>query len=82
MKRLVAVVVMSLLAVLGLSGTASALTPDEEALLEKCEDEFFDALGQQGVIPVGSSATDFQRFLEQDSARWSKLIKDAGIQAQ
>lgn len=43
---------------------------------------FQDMLELQGVIPVGSSASAFQRFLEQDSARWSKLIKDAGIQAQ
>jgi hypothetical protein len=43
MKRVVAVVVMSVLAVLGFTGTASALTPAEEELFEKCEAEFDEA---------------------------------------
>lgn len=43
---------------------------------------FHTALEQQGVIPVGSSATDFQQFLHQDSARWSQLISEAGITEQ
>lgn len=42
MKRVVAVVVMSVLAVLGFTGTASASEVDE-AQLEKCQEEFDEA---------------------------------------
>ena len=42
MKRVVAVVVMSVFAVLGFTGTASA-TEVDEALLEKCQAEFDEA---------------------------------------
>lgn len=38
-----------------------------------------DTLDMQGVIPVQSSPSAFKHFLDQDSERWSQLIKDAGI---
>lgn len=41
-----------------------------------------DALDRQGVIPLGGSSSAFKTFLERDSARWSKLIKDAGIKSE
>jgi hypothetical protein len=67
MKRVVAVVVMSVLAVLGFTGTASALTPDEEALLEKCEAEFYDA--------VDEYVADFDEVqLDEFNYYWNDLI--------
>lgn len=72
MKRLVAVVVMSLLAVLGFTGTASALTPDEEALLEKCEDEFFDALDAH---LADFDQVEFDQFVYDWEDLWTKHDK-------
>lgn len=35
---------------------------------------------EMGVLGVGSSTADFTRFLDQETKRWSRVIKTAGIQ--
>lgn len=35
-----------------------------------------------GVVPVGSTPAAFKTFLEQDSSRWTELIREAGIKAE
>jgi tripartite-type tricarboxylate transporter receptor subunit TctC len=35
-----------------------------------------------GLEPVGSSPEEFTAYLKADIARWSKLIKEAGIRGE
>lgn len=72
MKRVVAVVVMLVLAVFGFTGTASALTPDEEALLEKCEAEFEDALD---AYLADLDDVEFAQFEYDWNDLWTKYDK-------
>ena len=39
-------------------------------------------LGQAGVTPSPSTPEEFGRYLEQEIARWSKLIRDKGIKGE
>jgi len=41
-----------------------------------------EQLAGLGVTPVGGSSIDFSTFLINDSARWSKLIKESGIKGE
>lgn len=41
-----------------------------------------ETLDGLGVMPVGGDANAFKNFLARDSARWSRLIKEAGIKAE
>lgn len=75
MKRLVAVVVMSLLAVLGFTGTASAneeLTPEQQAQFDKCEAEFFDALDAH---VADFDQVQFDQFVYDWEDLWTKYDK-------
>jgi hypothetical protein len=74
MKRVVAVVIMSVLAVLGFTGTASALTPAEEELFEKCEAEFEDALDAH---LAGLDDVEFAQFEYDWNDLWTKY--DEGL---
>jgi tripartite-type tricarboxylate transporter receptor subunit TctC len=38
-----------------------------------------ERLSEAGVIPVGSSPTEFAKFVETESRRWQKLVKERGI---
>jgi hypothetical protein len=73
MKRVVAVVVMSVLAVLGFTGTASALTPAEEELFEKCEAEFEDALDAH---LAGLDDVEFAQFEYDWNDLWTQYEKE------
>jgi hypothetical protein len=73
MKRVVAVVVMSVLAVLGFTGTASALTPAEEELFEKCEAEFADALDAH---LAGLDDVEFAQFEYDWNDLWTQYEKE------
>ncbi len=46
-------------------------SPDVIALFEK-----------QGMTPVGNSPEEFHKMLGEDLARWTQVIKDAGIKPQ
>jgi tripartite-type tricarboxylate transporter receptor subunit TctC len=35
-----------------------------------------------GAEPAGSTPEEFARFIREDQAKWSKLMKEAGIQAE
>ncbi|MSQ71165.1 MAG: tripartite tricarboxylate transporter substrate binding protein [Betaproteobacteria bacterium] len=43
--------------------------------------ELRDKLVSFGLEPVGSSAAEFDAYLKAESAKWSKLISEAGIRA-
>jgi tripartite-type tricarboxylate transporter receptor subunit TctC len=38
-------------------------------------------LADMGAEPVGSSSAEFSAFLRSETAKWSKVIKDANIKA-
>jgi tripartite-type tricarboxylate transporter receptor subunit TctC len=44
--------------------------------------EVHERLVGMGMVPVGGSPSAFKSFLEQDSVRWTALIKAAGIKAE
>ena len=35
-----------------------------------------------GADPAGNTPEEFARFIRDDQAKWSKLMKEAGIQAE
>jgi tripartite-type tricarboxylate transporter receptor subunit TctC len=41
--------------------------------------EKFDA---QGAIPVGDTPEHFRAFIDDEIAKWAKVIKDAGIETE
>jgi len=41
-----------------------------------------DKLAEQGIVPVGSTAAEFQAFVGEEVVRWAKVIKDAGIKME
>jgi tripartite-type tricarboxylate transporter receptor subunit TctC len=68
---------------------APAHTPD--AIIHKLQHEIaailqtpevHNVLEAQGATPVGSSPEELARVISDDSARWSKLIRDAHIELQ
>jgi tripartite-type tricarboxylate transporter receptor subunit TctC len=44
--------------------------------------EYRDALVAQGSEPVPMTQAEFQAFLKREIARWGKVIREAGIQAE
>lgn len=44
--------------------------------------EMQERLVAQGFDPVGSSAADFARFIDEETTRYAKIVKDANIQPQ
>jgi tripartite-type tricarboxylate transporter receptor subunit TctC len=40
-----------------------------------------EKLAAQGVVPVGNAPEAFAAFIRAESARWAKVVKDAGIRA-
>ncbi len=68
---------------------APAHTPD--AIIRKLQHEIAailqipavrDVLDAQGATPVGNTPEELARVLNEDTARWSKLIRDAHIELQ
>jgi tripartite-type tricarboxylate transporter receptor subunit TctC len=41
--------------------------------------EFAERMNELGVQPVGSTPRDFERFLDTEVERWSRIAKEAGI---
>lgn len=41
-----------------------------------------DSLMAQGFEPVGSSPADFAAYIKSETAKWGKVIRDAGIRAE
>ena len=44
-------------------------------------DEFRGKLAQQGMAPVANSPADFAAAIREESARWAKVIRERGLQA-
>ena len=44
-------------------------------------DEFRAKLGQQGMVPVANSPADFAAAIRDESARWARVIRERGLQA-
>jgi tripartite-type tricarboxylate transporter receptor subunit TctC len=68
---------------------APAHTPD--AIIRKLQHEIaailqipkvHEVLDAQGATPVGSTPEELARVINEDTARWSKLIRDAHIELQ
>jgi tripartite-type tricarboxylate transporter receptor subunit TctC len=38
-----------------------------------------DNWAKQGAVPMGMTPDEFGRFLREDIAKWSKLVKDTGM---
>jgi tripartite-type tricarboxylate transporter receptor subunit TctC len=38
-----------------------------------------EKLAEQGIVVVGNTPDEFQRFVVDEVARWAKVIKDANI---
>jgi tripartite-type tricarboxylate transporter receptor subunit TctC len=63
------------------AGTPAAVIGRLNAELVKASrsPDVVDRLAPDGGEPVGSTAEQFARFIDADLARWSKLVKEAGI---
>jgi tripartite-type tricarboxylate transporter receptor subunit TctC len=63
------------------AGTPAAVLGRLNAELVKASrsPDVVDRLAPDGGEPVGSTAEQFARFIDADLARWSKLVKEAGI---
>jgi tripartite-type tricarboxylate transporter receptor subunit TctC len=44
-------------------------------------DAFKAALAKQGMVPVGNSPAQFQAAIQEETARWAKVIRDRHLQA-
>lgn len=44
-------------------------------------EDFRAKLAQQGMVPVGNTPTEFAAAIRNESARWSKVIRDRGLAA-
>ena len=41
-----------------------------------------DAFIARGLLPIGNSPGEFDAFIGNEMAKWSKIIKEAGIKAE
>ena len=86
MKRVLAVAVMSVLAFLGFAGTASAADDIDEALLEKCSEEFdeafFDLTAHLDDVEFDQLIYDIEDlFTKFDMEQISEAELEAGLEA-
>ena len=44
--------------------------------------KYQQAFGAQGLRPVGGSPETFAKLIEDDVARWTKVVKDAGVETK
>lgn len=44
--------------------------------------EMKEQLAQQGALPVGGTPQEYVRYIANDTARWSKIVKEAGIKPE
>ena len=63
------------------SGTPPAVVAQLNAAINQAlkTDKMRDALGKLGVDPGGGSPEEFGGLVRAEIARWTKVIKDAGI---
>lgn len=63
------------------AGTPKAITEkiQQEVAGMVREDGVRASFAAQGATPVGGSAEDLARIIKEDSARWSKVVREAGI---
>jgi len=59
---------------------AAKVSADIATILK--EPEVRDRLVGMGLEPVGSSPADFAAYVKSESAKWGKVIKDAGVKAE
>ncbi len=66
------------------AGTPAAVVARLNAAIDRSlsKSEVHQRLVGMGMVPVGGSPSAFKSFLEQDSARWTALIKAANIKAE
>ena len=66
------------------AGTPSAVVTRLNAAIDRSlsKPEIRERLVGMGMVPVGGPPSAFKSFLEQDSARWTALIKAADIKAE
>jgi tripartite-type tricarboxylate transporter receptor subunit TctC len=66
------------------AGTPAAVVARLNAAIDHSlsKPEVHERLVGMGMVPVGGSPSAFKSFLEQDSARWTALIKAANIKAE
>jgi len=52
-----------------------------EAVVQALGDsEIKELLAQQSLAPVGNSSAQFQRIIEEDLVKWTKVVKEANVQ--
>ena len=63
------------------AGTPDAVLAKLNAEINKMlqRPEVIDQLAQQGAIPVGGTPQDFASHIAAETAKWTKVVKDAGI---
>lgn len=70
--------------VLAPAGTDRAILTriNEEVNAALRDPAFLERLESVGADPVGGSIEDFQRSIQEESARWAKVIKEAGVKIE
>lgn len=65
-------------------GTPPEVVAKLAAMTQKvvAAEDFQARLRDLGMIPVGSGATEFQRFVKDDAAAWAKVVRDNDIKAE
>jgi tripartite-type tricarboxylate transporter receptor subunit TctC len=65
-------------------GTPKAIVDRLAAETQKAinESDIRDRFNQIGIIPVGNSAEQAQKFLDEEVAKWGKVISTAGVKAE
>jgi tripartite-type tricarboxylate transporter receptor subunit TctC len=72
---------IGILAPAGTPKTIIALLHDKAAQIVKDAD-VRDKLGKIGFTPIGDTPAEFEALLHEESTKWAKVIKDAGITPQ
>ena len=55
---------------------------NSEILLALKNPDVSNAFANQGVVPRGTSAPEFQAFLKQEVEKWTRVVKSAGIRPE
>ena len=66
------------------AGTPAAIVARLNSVIDKslAKPDVRERLVGLGMVPVGGPPSVFKTFLEQDSARWTALIKAANIKGE
>ncbi len=65
-------------------GTPRAIVDRLAAETQKAinESEIKDRFSQIGIVPVGNTPAQAQKFLDDEVAKWAKVITTAGVKAE